>query len=64
MVVAGEGVAFGVPDRCLMSLALNVMRESAAGAVASVARKPPTKSLIATIRDAGGSGRLMSAPRT
>lgn len=51
MVVAGEGVAFGVPDRCLMSLALNVMRESAADAVASVAELADR--VIATIRDAG-----------
>jgi uncharacterized protein YggE len=37
IVVTGEGVAFGVPDLCSISVALNVMRETPAEAVSAVA---------------------------
>ena len=37
IVVSGEGVAFGVPDRCAISVALNVLRDTPAEAVSAVA---------------------------
>jgi uncharacterized protein YggE len=51
IVVNGEGEAVGVPDRCLVSLALTALRDSAADAVASVADLADR--VITTIREAG-----------
>lgn len=38
IAVAGEGSALGVPDRCLISLVVTAMRDSASDAIAAVAQ--------------------------
>jgi uncharacterized protein YggE len=37
LVVTGQGIAHGTPDRCLLHLALNVMADTAANALEQVA---------------------------